>query len=89
MTSATYERYPQQHFIQNATSFREPMQIDAGAENYNYIWGFEGSSNEAYPVPLWQSDQSLGGPNFPQYGFEAFMMPPEMDYQYNNAHDGL
>jgi hypothetical protein len=40
------------------------------------IWrGFEMTSNEQLPV--WISDQSLGGQSFPQHGYDAFLLPPD------------
>ena len=40
------------------------------------IWrGFEMTSNEQLPV--WISDQSLGGQSFPQHGYDAFLLPAD------------
>lgn len=56
--------------------------LTADAANLDQIWrGFEGKANEQLPV--WLSDQSLGGNSLSQLGLEAFMMPstlyPELD----------
>lgn len=34
-------------------------------------------STEANQLPVWISDQSLGGQSFPQHGIDAFLIPPE------------
>jgi hypothetical protein len=40
------------------------------------IWrGFEMTSNEQLPV--WLSDQSLGGHSFQQNGMDAFLLPTD------------
>jgi len=78
--SPTYERaYTQQEALQNAQmAMHMPSQFNADAANLDQIWrGFEGTSNEQLPV--WLSDQSLGGNSLSQLGLEAFMMPPEYD----------
>lgn len=55
--------------------------VDSAA-NLEQIWrGFEMTSNEQLPV--WFSDQSLGGYSFSQHGMEAFMLPAEYDPQHN------
>ena len=42
--------------------------------NADYIWrGFEATSTEQLPV--WLSDQSLGGNSFSQSGIDAFLLP--------------
>ena len=42
--------------------------------NADYIWrGFEATSTEQLPV--WLSDQSLGGASFSQSGIDAFLLP--------------
>jgi len=42
--------------------------------NADYIWrGFEATSTEQLPV--WLSDQSLGGTSFSQSGIDAFLLP--------------
>ncbi|KAI9513069.1 hypothetical protein F5148DRAFT_1158448 [Russula earlei] len=44
--------------------------------NADYIWrGFEATSTEQLPV--WLSDQSLGGTSFSQSGIDAFLLPPD------------
>lgn len=84
--SPTYERsYSQHDAMRNAQmSMNVPHQYNADAANLDQIWrGFEGTSNEQLPV--WLSDQSLGGNSFSQLGLEAFMMPPEYDQQHASA----
>ncbi len=42
--------------------------------NIEHIWrGFESTSTEQLPV--WLSDQSLGGASFSQNGIDAFLLP--------------
>lgn len=44
------------------------------AVNVDNIWrGFEATSNEQLPV--WLSDQTLGGSQFTQHGMDAFLLP--------------
>ena len=44
--------------------------------NVDQIWrGFETTANEQLPV--WLSDQTLGGASFSQNGIDAFLLPPE------------
>jgi hypothetical protein len=44
------------------------------AVNVDHIWrGFEMTSNEQLPV--WLSDQTLGGNSFSQNGMDAFLLP--------------
>ncbi|KAH9857979.1 hypothetical protein C2E23DRAFT_880659 [Lenzites betulinus] len=46
------------------------------AQNIDSIWrGFEATSNEQLPV--WLSDQSLGGASFGANGIDAFLLPPD------------
>lgn len=46
------------------------------APNVDNIWrGFEATSNEQLPV--WLSDQTLGGNSFQQNGMDAFLLPHE------------
>ncbi|KAM6498448.1 hypothetical protein JOM56_006396, partial [Amanita muscaria] len=48
-----------------------PQAMDA-----EQIWrGFEMTSSDQLPV--WISDQSLGGQSFPQHGYDAFLLPPD------------
>lgn len=53
---------------------QQPQQLYAtDAEN---IWrGFEATANEQLPV--WISDQTLGGNTFTQNGMDAFLLPPD------------
>ena len=55
---------PQPHFGQYATA------------NIDNIWrGFESTSTEQLPV--WLSDQTLGGAPFSQNGIDAFLLPTD------------
>ena len=85
--SPTYERsFSQPEQMQGPIPIHHvpPPQFNADAANLDHIWrGFEGATNEQLPV--WLSDQSLGGNSFSQLGLEAFMMPAELDYQRSNA----
>lgn len=46
----------------------------AGAANIDTIWrGFEATSGDQLPV--WLSDQTLGGASFSQHGIDAFLLP--------------
>lgn len=48
----------------------------ADAANIDHIWrGFEMTSNEQLPV--WLSDQNLGGASFTQNGMDAFLLPTD------------
>ena len=84
--SPTYERgFPPPEQIHGGIPIHGhvlPPQFNADAANLDQIWrGFEGTANEQLPV--WLSDQSLGGNSFSQLGLEAFMMPPELDQRSN------
>jgi len=51
-----------------------PHQNTTDVVNVDNIWrGFEMTSNEQLPV--WLSDQSLGGSSFSQNGMDAFLLP--------------
>lgn len=51
-----------------------PNHQGTDAVNVDNIWrGFEMTSNEQLPV--WLSDQSLGGNSFSQNGMDAFLLP--------------
>jgi hypothetical protein len=51
-----------------------PEHMGNFAPNVDNIWrGFEATSNEQLPV--WLSDQSLGGNSFQQNGMDAFILP--------------
>ncbi|RDB29536.1 Transcriptional activator of proteases prtT [Hypsizygus marmoreus] len=61
----------QQHPQQQQQMYHQHYQHTADAE---HIWrGFEATSNEQLPV--WISDQSLGGTSFTQNGMDAFLLP--------------
>jgi len=75
-----------EHFAQkyDSTSFSSPeamQQMQMGmmpqqtAEVDNIWRGFEMTSNEQLPV--WISDQSLGGNTFSQQGMDAFLLPAD------------
>lgn len=78
--SPTYERSYSHHDNTQGSqaSMNVTPQFNADAANLDQIWrGFEGSSNEQ--LPIWLTDQTLGGNSITQYGLEAFMMPAEYD----------
>jgi hypothetical protein len=53
-----------------------PNQYATEAVNIDQIWrGFETASNEQ--IPVWLSDQSLGGNSFTQHGMNAFIVPSD------------
>ena len=54
-----------------------PQQYAPGyAPNIENIWrGFETTSNEQLPV--WLSDQTLGGASFSANGIDAFLLPTD------------
>ena len=54
-----------------------PQQYAPGyAPNIENIWrGFETTSNEQLPV--WLSDQTLGGASFSANGIDAFLLPAD------------
>lgn len=60
-------------------------QMDQDGANLDLIWkGFEGATNDQ--LPMWITDQTLGGQSLSQLGLEAFMMPiTEFDQQRNVA----
>ena len=82
--SPTYERpaYPQHDAMHGSHMQHHHMpmhpHINADASNLDQIWrGFEGQTNEQ--LPMWLTDQSLGGGSLVNFGLEAYMMPPEYD----------
>ena len=51
-------------------------QASVFAANVDNIWrGFEAAPNEQ--IPVWLSDQTLGGHSFQQNGMDAFLLPQE------------
>ncbi|KAG6830299.1 hypothetical protein H0H92_001377 [Tricholoma furcatifolium] len=66
---------PHQHHIshhQSQQMLHPPYQ--QGMADAEHIWrGFEATANEQLPV--WISDQSLGGNSFTQNGMDAFLLP--------------
>ncbi|KAL0578601.1 hypothetical protein V5O48_003392 [Marasmius crinis-equi] len=78
--SPAYETFPQgshhqQH--QHMSQYHgQQQQQQYGFPEAEHIWsGFEMTSNEQLPV--WISDQTLGGNQFSQHGMESFLLPPE------------
>lgn len=60
----------------HGTPMNAHMQVPnaTDAVNVDHIWrGFEMTSNEQLPV--WLSDQTLGGNSFSQNGMDAFLLP--------------
>jgi hypothetical protein len=52
----------------------QPQHYGQFAANIDTIWrGFESTSTEQLPV--WLSDQTLGGASFSQNGIDAFLLP--------------
>lgn len=82
-TSPSFERSYSHDAVPSAQQMHMNIgtqQFNADAANLDQIWrGFEGTSNEQ--LPMWLSDQSLGGNSITQLGLEAFMMPPEYEAQ--------
>ncbi|KAG6887862.1 hypothetical protein C0995_012113 [Termitomyces sp. Mi166 len=67
---------PHQHHVphhqQQQIQHQQPYQH--GLPEAEHIWrGFEATANEQLPV--WISDQSLGGTSFTQNGMDAFLLP--------------
>jgi hypothetical protein len=59
--------HPQHHHMHHFQQYHSPTDADN-------IWrGFETTANEQLPV--WISDQSLGGNSFSQNGMNAFLLP--------------
>lgn len=53
-----------------------PTHFAADAANLDQIWrGFETAPSDQ--VPVWLSDQSLGGNSFTQNGMNAFLLPQD------------
>lgn len=77
--SPVYEQQPQyspeqMHAMQMAApGMHQGVQAYTSAD---HIWrGFEMTSNEQLPV--WISDQTLGGNSFSQNGMDAFLLPTD------------
>ncbi|KAF9270061.1 hypothetical protein L218DRAFT_952259 [Marasmius fiardii PR-910] len=80
--SPAYETFPQghpqqhQHMAHPHVQQQHPQQSYAYPAEADHIWsGFEMTSNEQLPV--WISDQTLGGHQFSQHGMESFLLPQE------------
>jgi hypothetical protein len=74
--SAPYEPvYPGPDVSSQGTThlIAPPMGVQHTGEVDNIWRGFEMTSNEQLPV--WLSDQSLGGHSFQQNGMDAFLLP--------------
>ncbi|KAL0071822.1 hypothetical protein AAF712_000744 [Marasmius tenuissimus] len=72
--SPSYGAFP--HPQQNQHMGQLPAQQQYAYHEADHIWsGFETTSNEQLPV--WISDQTLGGNQFSQHGMESFLLPPE------------
>lgn len=70
-----HQRYPQP--TQHLSQYQHLLQQQHNhhyATDAEHIWrGFETTANEQ--VPIWMSDQSLGGNSFTQNGMDAFLLP--------------
>ncbi|KAG7099044.1 hypothetical protein E1B28_000922 [Marasmius oreades] len=76
--SPAYETFPPGHpqHQHMAHPHAQQQQNYAYPAEADHIWsGFEMTSNEQLPV--WMSDQTLGGHQFSQHGMESFLLPPE------------
>ena len=79
--SPTYEAYDSQYSQQSAMPGVDvPAHGHFGHHQYtgtiDTIWrGFETTSNEQLPV--WLSDQTLGGASFSANGIDAFLLPTD------------
>lgn len=68
----TFPHYVEQMNTHTAMGASQVVQYT----NVDQIWrGFETTANEQLPV--WLSDQTLGGASFSQNGIDAFLLPPE------------
>ncbi|KAF5384822.1 hypothetical protein D9615_001376 [Tricholomella constricta] len=66
------QHHPQHHQQQQQQMHHQPHYQHA--TDADHIWrGFETTANEQLPV--WISDQSLGGSSFTQNGMDAFLLP--------------
>jgi hypothetical protein len=67
VSSQHQQSHPQQHHMHHLQQYHSATDADN-------IWrGFETTANEQLPV--WISDQSLGGNSFSQNGMNAFLLP--------------
>lgn len=63
-------------FPNSEVTHQMQMMRPGGVTDVDSIWrGFEMTANEQLPV--WISDQSLGGSMFSQQGMDAFFLPPD------------
>lgn len=76
-----HQQHPHQHQQMHQQHPQHQQQYIPGAQqqyppNADYIWqGFEATASEQLPV--WLSDQSLGGNSFSQNGMDAFLLPAD------------
>jgi len=78
ITTPTYDpsSYANNPEVLAQMTMAAPDQMGGIAPNADNIWrGFEATSNEQLPV--WLSDQTLGGNSFQQNGMDAFLLPHE------------
>ena len=72
--SPTYDPNGGKDAVSHVAQTTNYMPSNQYVANADYIWrGFEATSNEQLPV--WLSDQSLGGNSFSQNGIDAFLLP--------------
>ncbi|KAG6854237.1 hypothetical protein C0991_009255 [Blastosporella zonata] len=65
---------PHQHHTAHHQQMQHQQPYQHGIPEAEHIWrGFEATANEQLPV--WISDQSLGGNSFTQNGMDAFLLP--------------
>ncbi|KAG6911567.1 hypothetical protein DXG01_011869 [Tephrocybe rancida] len=65
---------PHQHHMVHSQQMQHQQPYQQGIAEAEHIWrGFETTANEQLPV--WISDQSLGGNSFTQNGMDAFLLP--------------
>ncbi|KAI0030204.1 hypothetical protein K488DRAFT_23891, partial [Vararia minispora EC-137] len=77
---STPPQQQQQHMLHQQQQHHQQMMYAARQQGYipnaDNIWrGFESASTEQLPV--WLSDQSLGGNSFTQSGIDAFLLPAD------------
>jgi hypothetical protein len=68
---------PEQGAIPYSPIYDQPTHsMQQTAQDVEHIWkGFEMTSTEQLPV--WLSDQTLGGQTIQQYGMDAFLLPSD------------
>jgi len=71
-----YPSHPPETIPHNVHPGVSHQQFPQYQPNVDHIWrGFEQTSNEQLPV--WLSDQTLGGASFSQNGIDAFLLPTD------------